>query len=136
MADLQHVWVRTEDLQIIRADQIASLAIIGHHGRAESAGGPHGRGMLRLSADVTGGQEGDSITRVGLIAVDPAEAAAVLGALAPAITAAAAMVDDGPVTASVFVWPYRTSEATSGGCPARGYQTGPRRVTRRLERRL
>ena len=129
MADLRHVWVRTEDLQIIRADQIVSLAIIGHHGRAESAGGPHGRGMLRLSADVTGGQEGDSITRVGLIAVDPAEAAAVLGALASAITAAAAMVDDGPVTACVFVWPDRTSEATSGGCPARGYQTGPREVT-------
>ena len=42
MADLRHVWVRTEDLQIIRADQIVSLAIIGHHGRAESAEVPMG----------------------------------------------------------------------------------------------
>jgi hypothetical protein len=102
MADLRHVWVRATDLQLVRADRIVSLIAVGPHGRAERPGERYKRGSLRICAEVEGGTEGDSITRVDLADTDAGQAAAVIEDLA-AILATAAGAGDG----CLFVFPER-----------------------------
>jgi hypothetical protein len=94
MADLRHVWVRAADLRLVRADRIVSLIAVGPHGRVERPGERYARGSLHICAEVEGGTEGDSITRVDLADVDAGQAAAVIEDVA-GILATAAGADDG-----------------------------------------
>jgi len=65
MADLQDTWICAQDLQLIRADRIVSLLV-----PVSSGYGAASPGDLRLHravyAEIDGGTEGDTLTRVKL----------------------------------------------------------------------
>jgi hypothetical protein len=103
MAGLQHVWVRAKDLQLARADRIIALTVVGVHGRPESADFSYAGSEVGICAEIEGGTEGDSTTRIQLADAAPTEAAEQIGQLAAAITAAAAVSEAHP-TECMFVY--------------------------------
>jgi hypothetical protein len=65
MADLRNVWICTQDLQLIRADRIVSLLV--PVGSGYGAASPGDLNLHRaIYAEVEGGTEGDTISRIKL----------------------------------------------------------------------
>jgi hypothetical protein len=87
MADLRNVWICAQDLQLIRADRVVSLLIpVGPAYGAASPGDPN---LHRaIYAEIDGGTEGDTISRVKLADCGKSPGGELLAGLARALGSA------------------------------------------------
>ncbi len=88
MAGLRNVWVCARDLQLIRADGIVSLLLPAPAGYGAASPGDRHAGKT-VCADIAGGTEGDTLTRVKLADCGKSPVAEVLAGLASALSTAA-----------------------------------------------
>jgi hypothetical protein len=91
VTDLQNVWICAQDLQLIRADRVISVLVPVATGYGAAAPSD-----LRLHkaiyAEIDGGTEGDTITRVKLADCGSTPAGVLLTGLAQAVGSARAIV--------------------------------------------
>jgi hypothetical protein len=95
---LRNVWVCARDLQLIRADRIVSLLLPAITGYGAATPGDQHAGKT-VYAEIDGGTEGDTLTRVQLADCGKSPVAGVLAGLASTLSTAAsgAASDAGPV---------------------------------------
>src|SRR5258708_5765805 len=87
VAGLQNVWVCAQGLQLIRADRIVSLLLPALTGHGAASPGDQHAGKT-VCAEVDGGTEGDTVTRVKLADCGKSPAAEVLAGLAGTLSTA------------------------------------------------
>ena len=130
MAGLQNVWVCAQDLQLVRADRIISLLLPALTGHGAASPGDQHSGKT-ICAEIAGGTEGDTLTRVKLADCGKSPAAELLEDLASALCFAArgATEERGPV----FVFVERDAAGFSRwarpvDCPRRGRRAASQTV--------
>jgi hypothetical protein len=110
VAGLQNVWVCAQGLQLVRADRIVSLLLpaLTGHGAASPSDQHSGK---TICAEIAGGTEGDTLTRVKLADCGKSPAAELLADLASTLCFAArgAAEERGPV----FVFVERDADGFS-----------------------
>jgi len=136
VADLPNVWICAQDLQLIRADRIISLVVPIAAGYGAAAPDDHTL-QTAVCAEIEGGSEGETLTRVKLADCGKSPAAQLLAGLAAALGSAAAA---GPGECCVFVFAEQdqagfTRWVIAGQLPAAWPQsTPPGRMPRALTR--
>jgi hypothetical protein len=102
VAGLQNVWICAQDLQLIRADRIVSLLIpVGSRYGAASPGDSNVDSAI--CAEIDGGTEGDTISRVKLADCGKSPTGELLVGLARAL-GSAAEADSASYDGCVFVF--------------------------------
>jgi hypothetical protein len=116
VAGLQNVWVCAQGLQLIRADRIVSLLQPAPAGYgAASPGDQHAR--KTVNAEIDGGPDGDTLTRVKLADCGKSPVAGVLAGIASALGTAAS--DAATYAGPVFVFAEQDSDGFSHWVAAR-----------------
>ena len=102
VADLRNIWICAQDLQLIRADRVVSLLV--PVGSGYGAASPGDLDLHRaIYAEIDGGTEGDTISRVKLADCGKSAAGELLAGLARAL-GAAREAEPAPHDGCVFVF--------------------------------